>query len=63
MPTPSATRRWPTPSPSPRGSGAHLVLFHHGPQRTDDALDGIAQEFGAVGAVVVAREGMVLDLP
>ncbi len=46
-----------------RASVGSLVLFHHGPQRTDAALDGIAQEFGAVGAVVVAREGMVLDLP
>lgn len=39
-----------------------LVLFHHGPARTDGALDQIAQEFGHDGYAVVAHEGMTLDL-
>jgi phosphoribosyl 1,2-cyclic phosphodiesterase len=38
-----------------------LVLFHHGPHRTDEALDRIAEEFGS-DRVLVAAEGMVLDL-
>ena len=40
-----------------------LVLFHHGPHRTDAALDLIAAEFGHDGYAVVAHEGMTLDLP
>ena len=44
------------------GAG-HLVLFHHGPHRTDVALDKIGAEFGADGYVSVAAEGGVLDLP
>jgi phosphoribosyl 1,2-cyclic phosphodiesterase len=40
-----------------------LVLFHHGPQRTDAALDAIAAEHGRDGWVRTACEGMVLDLP
>lgn len=43
------------------GAGT-LVLFHHGPHRTDAALDQVAAQFGRHG-VLVAREGMVLDLP
>lgn len=41
-----------------------LVLFHHGPARTDDALDAVAASVCAGDAalqVVVAREGMVLE--
>ena len=44
------------------GAGS-LVLFHHGPARTDVALDQIAVEFGHDGYAVVAHEGMTLDLP
>jgi ribonuclease BN (tRNA processing enzyme) len=40
-----------------------LVLFHHGPHRTDDALDQIRTEFCSDGFASVAYEGMVLDLP
>ena len=39
-----------------------LVLFHHGPHRTDVALDQIGREFGRGGFVRVAAEGMVIDL-
>jgi ribonuclease BN (tRNA processing enzyme) len=39
-----------------------VVLFHHRPDRTDDALDALAQRFrGAFPHVIVAREGAVLD--
>jgi phosphoribosyl 1,2-cyclic phosphodiesterase len=40
-----------------------LVLFHHGPHRTDDALDDIGRDFRATMPVVVAAEGLALDLP
>jgi phosphoribosyl 1,2-cyclic phosphodiesterase len=40
-----------------------LVLFHHGPHRTDEALDQIRTEFCSTGFATVAHEGMVLDLP
>jgi phosphoribosyl 1,2-cyclic phosphodiesterase len=40
-----------------------LVLFHHGPHRTDDALDQIRLDFCSDGFASVAYEGMVLDLP
>jgi phosphoribosyl 1,2-cyclic phosphodiesterase len=39
-----------------------LALFHHGPHRTDVALDQIASVFGHGGYAVVAAEGMTLDL-
>lgn len=38
-----------------------LVLFHHGPGRTDDALDEIAAATRGRVPVVMAREGMVMD--
>lgn len=48
----------------------HLVLFHHDPNRTDDALDAIQEqacetlaELGSDAACTVAFEGLVLDLP
>ena len=44
------------------GAGS-VVLFHHGPHRTDDALDAIGREFTASVPIVVAAEGLVLDLP
>jgi ribonuclease BN (tRNA processing enzyme) len=40
-----------------------LMLFHHGPHRTDDALDQIREQFCSDGYAQVAYEGMVLDLP
>jgi len=45
------------------GAG-RLVLFHHGPARTDDALDAIAAQFcePSGGRVVMAAEGMTFDL-
>lgn len=42
-----------------------VVLFHHSPARTDAALDAIAEwsaELSADVTVVVAREGMILDV-
>ena len=42
-----------------------IVLFHHSPARTDDALDAIAewsQDLSADVEVIVAREGMTLDV-
>lgn len=39
-----------------------LVLFHHSPTRTDDALDAIAGTVEAPMPVVVAREGQTLDV-
>ena len=46
------------------GAGS-LVLFHHSPARTDAALDAIAEwvlELADGVPVLVAREGMVLDV-
>ncbi len=45
-----------------RVQAGSLVLFHHGPHRTDVALDQIATEFARDGYVRVAAEGMTLDL-
>jgi ribonuclease BN (tRNA processing enzyme) len=52
-----------------RDAGARrLVLFHHDPDRTDDALDAIAeqvdQRLAAEGLMtaIVAREGLSLQL-
>ena len=44
------------------GAGT-LVLFHHGPGRTDAELDDLAAGVDASLRVVVAREGAVMDLP
>ena len=46
-----------------RVGAARLVLFHHGPHRVDDALDRIADDVATALPVLVARDGMVLDLP
>jgi len=48
-------------------SAGRLVLFHHAPGRTDDALDAIAAEVGerngrGVERVVVAAEGMTIEV-
>jgi len=43
-----------------------LVLFHHSPARTDDALDEIeawAAPMASKVPLIVAREGMILDAP
>ncbi|MBW8751807.1 MAG: MBL fold metallo-hydrolase [Propionibacteriales bacterium] len=43
-----------------------VVLFHHSPARTDAALDDLATmtaQLGGTLPVVIAREGMVLDVP
>lgn len=39
-----------------------VVLFHHRPDRTDDALDRLAHRLGGGSAVSVATEGTVLEL-
>lgn len=39
-----------------------LVLFHHGPARTDDQLDAIARELQSPVPVVVAAEGQMMRL-
>ena len=44
------------------GAGS-LVLFHHGPARVDDALDRIMDGVHSSIPVLIAREGMVIDLP
>jgi ribonuclease BN (tRNA processing enzyme) len=44
---------------------ASVVLFHHSPARTDAALDDIADWAARLDdgmAVIVAREGMTLDV-
>jgi len=43
------------------GAGT-LVLFHHGPNRTDDELDLVARNTTASMPVLVAREGMTLEV-
>ncbi len=45
-----------------RVAARSLVLFHHGPHRVDDALDTIGAEAVASMPILVAAEGMVLDL-
>ena len=44
------------------GAGG-IALFHHGPHRTDDALDDIARSFTASVPLVIAAEGHGVDLP
>jgi phosphoribosyl 1,2-cyclic phosphodiesterase len=46
-----------------RAGVGQVVLFHHQPDRTDEALDRLASRFGASAVeVTVASEGTVLDL-
>ena len=45
-----------------RVGAAQVVLFHHGPHRTDDALDEIGRTFTASIPVLVAAEGHGLDV-
>jgi ribonuclease BN (tRNA processing enzyme) len=44
------------------GAGT-LVLFHHGPHRIDEALDRITDEVPTTIPLVVASEGLVMNLP
>jgi phosphoribosyl 1,2-cyclic phosphodiesterase len=39
-----------------------LVLFHHGPARTDEQLDAIGNEIDGPLEVLVAREGQVIEV-
>jgi ribonuclease BN (tRNA processing enzyme) len=39
-----------------------LILFHHGPTRTDDQLDAIASSIDAPMNVLVAVEGQMIDV-
>jgi len=39
-----------------------IVLFHHKPSRTDDALDDLADRLGRDGQVTIASESLILDL-
>ena len=46
-----------------RAAGARrVVLFHHKPDRTDDALDALAARFTGDDAVTVAAEDLVVTL-
>jgi phosphoribosyl 1,2-cyclic phosphodiesterase len=46
-----------------RADARSVVLFHHRPDRTDEALDALGRRFsGGSPEVSVAREGAVLDL-
>jgi phosphoribosyl 1,2-cyclic phosphodiesterase len=45
-----------------RAGTRSVVLFHHRQDRTDEALDGLAERFrGAFPHVIVAKEGAVLE--
>ncbi len=41
---------------------SRVVLFHHKPDRTDDALDALAARFAGDAAVTVASEELVISL-
>ena len=46
-----------------RRAGARAVtLFHHRPDRTDEALDELARRFGGACSVTLAVQGAVLEL-
>jgi phosphoribosyl 1,2-cyclic phosphodiesterase len=46
-----------------RAGARQVVLFHHRPDRTDDALDQVERRFAAAEVpVLVAAEGLILDL-
>jgi phosphoribosyl 1,2-cyclic phosphodiesterase len=46
-----------------RAGARQVVLFHHRPDRTDEALDQVARQFAAAPVpVLVAAEGLTLDL-
>jgi phosphoribosyl 1,2-cyclic phosphodiesterase len=46
-----------------RAGARRVVLYHHHPDRIDDALDQVAHRFAASPVpVTVAAEGLVLDV-
>ncbi len=45
-----------------RASARRVVLFHHQPDRTDNALDELPKRFGPKPQVIVAAESLVLEL-
>jgi phosphoribosyl 1,2-cyclic phosphodiesterase len=45
-----------------RAGAGRVVLFHHQPDRTDNALDELPKRFGAEPQVIVAAESLVLEL-
>jgi len=45
-----------------RAGARRVVLFHHQPDRPDDALDELAKRFGPEPQVIVAAESLVLEL-
>jgi phosphoribosyl 1,2-cyclic phosphodiesterase len=45
-----------------RVGAGKVVLFHHGPHRTDDALDAMADVVPTELEVVTAHEGLVLEV-
>jgi phosphoribosyl 1,2-cyclic phosphodiesterase len=45
-----------------RSGSRRVVLFHHQPDRSDDALDELPKRFGPEPQVIVAAESLVLEL-
>ncbi|MGO9333427.1 MAG: MBL fold metallo-hydrolase [Acidimicrobiales bacterium] len=45
-----------------RAGARRVVLFHHQPDRTDNALDELPKRFGPAPQVIVAAESLVLEL-
>ena len=45
-----------------RAGARRVVLFHHQPDRTDNALDELPKRFGPKPQVIVAAESLVLEL-
>ncbi len=45
-----------------RAGSRRVVLFHHQPDRSDDALDELPRRFGPRPQVIVAAESLVLEL-
>lgn len=46
-----------------RGEARRVVLFHHSPERSDDALDELSERFSAdEPEVIVAAQSLVLEL-
>ncbi len=45
-----------------RAGAGRVLLAHHKPDRTDDALDELAARFRGDPRVAVAAEGQVIDL-
>jgi phosphoribosyl 1,2-cyclic phosphodiesterase len=45
-----------------RAEARRVVLFHHGPDRSDEALDELGTRFAAEPEVIVAAQSLVLEL-